>query len=121
MIHIAARIALACTLFLAAPAALAQQADTSPLSLEHRTLVRCSAAFALAAHGQQNGSEAAQAYPDLAERGQEFFVRASARVMDEAGLDRVQIAALLSQEAQQLVSDGTLHQVMPSCLALLPV
>ncbi|AKQ43127.2 hypothetical protein CP97_03620 [Aurantiacibacter atlanticus] len=109
----------------APPAALAQ--DAAPreqvampqISLEHRALLRCSAAFALIAHGQANGNEAAQAYPDMAERGREFFVRASAKVMDEAGLDRVQLEHAMSAEAQELWDTGTLDQVVPSCLALL--
>ena len=57
---------------------------------------------------------------NLAERGREFFVRASAQVMDEAGLDREQISAALSAEAQDLWDSGSLAEVMPVCLGLLP-
>ena len=49
-----------------------------------------SAAFALVANRQESGDPSVQQYPPLKERGGEFFVRASARVMDEAGLDRLE-------------------------------
>ncbi|QZH76502.1 MAG: hypothetical protein JY451_01815 [Erythrobacter sp.] len=104
---------------LALLAALNQSAPT-PLSLEHRMLLRCSAAFATVAQGQANGSAEALVYPDLRENGREFFVSASAQVMDEAGLDREQIAAALATEAQDLRGSETLEQIMPACLALLP-
>lgn len=83
-------------------------------------LLRCSAAFALVSTGQKNGNADSLRYPDLADRGREFFVRASAQVMDEAGLDRSQIAAALSAEAQDMWDNGTLDQVMPVCLNMLP-
>lgn len=98
----------------------AQTPPTPQLSLDHRMLVRCSAAFAIVAMGQENGNAEAMRYPDLSQRGREFFVRASARVMDEAGLDREQIEAALSAEAQDLWDNGTLADVMPVCLSLLP-
>ncbi len=47
---------LAISAAMAAPAA-AQEAPAAPLSLEHRMLVRCSAAFALVAHRQLLGEE----------------------------------------------------------------
>ena len=90
------------------------------LNAQQSATLRCSAAFAIVAQGQANGNTAAQAYPPLAERGREFFVRTAARLMDELQLDRAEISALVSREAQQLWDeDGLLDQVMPSCLALL--
>jgi len=102
----------------ASPPASAAQ-EQRPLSLEHRMLLRCSAAFALMAHRQADGDPAALAYPALQQRGQEFFVRSSARVIDEAGLDRATIAAALTQEAMALQEGGALEQVMPACLSAL--
>lgn len=104
---------------LAAAPLQAQPAPSSELSLEHRMLLRCSAAFALVAQRQAAGEAAALAYPPLRERGGEFFVRASARVMDEAGLDRAGITAALTEEARELLKDGTLTAVMPVCLSAL--
>ena len=82
-------------------------------------LLRCSAAFALVAYRQGTGDAEAAQYPPLKERGSEFFVRASARVMDEAGLDRAAVTAALQGEAQALLQGGTLAAVMPACLSAL--
>lgn len=112
------------TTLIASTLVLAQAAPapdlTGPeLSLQQRTSLRCAAAFALVAEGQANGNEAAKAYPAMGQRGKEFFVRASAQVMEETGLSRAQIGALLSQEAQSLWDNDTLTDVMPGCLLLL--
>ena len=82
-------------------------------------LLRCSAAFALVAWRQETGDAAAAEYPPLKERGSEYFVRASAKVMDEAGLDRNAIDEALRAEAQALLQRGTLTAVMPVCLSAL--
>ena len=103
---------------LVAPAA-AQVAPPPQLSFEHRMLLRCSAAFALVAYRQDTGDASAQQYPPLKERGSEFFVRASARVMDEAKLDRAGIGEALKAEAQTLLQGGTLAAIMPVCLSAL--
>jgi len=103
---------------LAVPAAGFAQAPQ--LTLEHRMLLRCSAAFAITANRQASGDAEALTYPALAARGREFFVRASARVMDEAGLDRTAVAQALEAEARDLVANSALAQVMPVCLSLLP-
>jgi len=103
----------------AAPPPAAQQGGAQALSLEHRMLLRCSAAFALMAHRQAAGDQAAQAYPPLQQRGQEFFVRASVRVIDEAKLDREGVTAALTAEALELQEGNTLEQVMPACLSAL--
>ena len=105
-------------MLLAVPAS-AQVAAPRELSLEHRMLLRCSAAFALVANRQETGDAEAGRYPPLKERGSEYFVRASARVMDEAGLDRNAVGAALRAEAQALLQDGMLAAVMPACLSAL--
>ena len=104
---------------LTAPAT-AQIAEPQPqLSLEHRMLLRCSAAFALVAYRQEAGDASASQYPPLKERGSEYFVRASARVMDEAGLDRAAVADALQAEARTLLQGNSLAAVMPVCLTAL--
>ncbi|MHA6332092.1 hypothetical protein ACXYL9_00285 [Qipengyuania sp. CAU 1752] len=108
------------TTLIASTLAFTAQAPAEPqLSLQQRTSIRCSAAFAIVAKGQEAGNSEALAYPDLSERGKEFFVRASAQTMEEAGLTRDQISAVLSAEAHTLWDDGTLANVMPGCLLLL--
>jgi hypothetical protein len=84
---------------LAAPAA-AQEPPR--FTLEHRMLLRCSAAFAIVAAEQQRGVSTALAYPPLGERGREYFVRASVRLMDELALTREQVAASLRSEVAAL-------------------
>ena len=58
-------------------------------------------------------------YPLLAARGREFFVRSNAQLMDEAGLDRAAIEARLRAEADAIVAEGSLDEIMPPCLLLL--
>jgi len=89
------------------------------LSLEQMTAMRCSAAFAIVSRRQQQGDSRALAYPPLSERGREFFVRSSARIMDENNISREAVAALLQAEAQKLETGGAVDQIMPSCLLLL--
>ncbi len=84
---------------LAAPAAAQQQ---PAFTLEHRMMLRCSAAFALVAAEQQRGNASALAYPPLGERGREYFVRASVRLMDDLKLSREQVEASLRTEVEGL-------------------
>ncbi|MBB3033766.1 hypothetical protein [Alteriqipengyuania lutimaris] len=102
----------------AAPPASTEKEAVS-LPADQQGAIRCSAAFALIAERQRLGEEAALEYPPLAERGREFFVQASARVMDESELDRAAISAQLRSQAQSIVAEGTLDQIMPPCLMLL--
>ena len=103
---------------LAAPAA-AQVAAPRELSLEHRMMLRCSAAFALVAHRQETGDASVQQYPRLKERGSKYFVHASAKVMEQAGLDRPAITTALQAEARALLQGQTLAAIMPVCLSAL--
>lgn len=108
---------------LAAILAAASPAPAAPppveLSLEDRTLLRCSAAFAIVAHGQSVGEEAALAWPQLGTRAREFFVRALAQLIDRTGLDRDGVAQLARDEAGGLQERGEVGQVMPGCLVIL--
>lgn len=106
-------------LLLTVPATAQVAAPPPRLTLEHKMLLRCSAAFALIAYRQEAGHAEVQQYPPLKERGSEFFVRASARVMEEAGLDRAAISQALEAEARTLLQGGTLTAVMPVCLSAL--
>lgn len=89
------------------------------LSQENAALLRCSAAFALVSYGQENGNEAALRWPVLDPRGQEFFVRSLAKLMDDTGLSRDEISQLASAEAQRLLDEDQVDQVMPACLLML--
>ncbi len=102
-----------------ATAPLAEPAAAPQLNLEQRMLLRCSAALALLANRQESGAEWALAYPAVGERGREFFVGASARVADEAQLTDDQLASQLRSEAEELVQEDLLPDIMPVCLRLL--
>ena len=94
-----------------------EQGPPGPLSLQQSTALKCSAAFALGAAMQARGE--GSEWPRLAERGREFFVRASAQIMDETGRTRDQVAAELSGKAKQLGEPGALAAAMGPCLLLL--
>ena len=106
---------------------LAQQPEPAALTLEQTMLLRCSAMFAIVAGEQQRGVSRALAYPPLAERGQEFFVRAGARLMDERHLSREQLEAAMRTEAAELLQGSArspeparfVDGVMQPCLAAL--
>ena len=108
---------------LTAPAMVAAQNDITkldvPLTLQERTALKCSAAFAMVAHGQDADNAATRAFPPMQIRGREYFVRIAARMMDERGLDRQQVAMLMRAEAQTLVEEESELAIMPGCLALL--
>jgi HEAT repeat protein len=97
----------------------AQAGPAPSLDAEQQALVRCAAAFALVSHGQDIGNEAAGKWPKLGERGREFFVRSLALLMDQTGLGREGIAALVAEEAQRLWDTGETDKVMPACLLML--
>ncbi len=109
-------------LLLATPLAAQEPAPTPApaLSLEQRMLLRCSAAFALVANRQQSGEEWALAYPPLDRNGRDFFVEASASLLDETQMSQDTLEQLLRVEAQQLLDQELLQAVMPVCLSLLP-
>ncbi|MBD59337.1 MAG: hypothetical protein CL808_04350 [Citromicrobium sp.] len=103
----------------AAPPASAAVQTPSPLPADQQGALRCSAAFALIADRQRQGDEAALAYPPLGERGREFFVQSGARLMDDAGLTRETIALRMRVEANRILEEGSLDEIMPPCLLLL--
>ncbi len=90
-----------------------------PLTAEHRTLLRCSAAFAVASHRTPKGENVAGATPSLTERGREYFVRAGAELIDHSGLTREALVALLEEQARQLSDPDELAAAMPGCIASL--
>src|SRR5688572_5144194 len=109
---------------LAAPAA-AQEPPR--FTLDQRMLLRCSAVFAIVAGEQERGFAAARAYPPLGERGREYFVRSSARLMDDLQLTREQVEASLRAEVGALQKAsiesadpaGYVDSVMQPCLSAL--
>lgn len=111
-------LAASCTIC-ALPITAQDSAAAPHFSLEQKMLLRCSTAFALTAQAQSEGDAQALQHPPLANKGNEFFVRSMARVMDEAKLSRDQVIAQVVLEREELQQDDMLEQVMPACLQLL--
>ena len=82
---------------------LAQATTGAPplpkLTLEQSSALRCSVAFGLVHQAQRAGDGSASDYPVMAQRGQEFFVRTTARLMDETGADRETVPSLFAENA----------------------
>lgn len=110
---------LAIAFMQATPAIPAVPSLPPRLSLEQQAALRCSAAFAMVAQGQEARNTEALQYPAMAERGREFFVRSSARIMEETQMSREHLAQALAYEAQELRTDGKLGTAMTPCLLLL--
>lgn len=86
----------------ALPAAAQTPAPSPKLTLAQETSLRCSAAFGLIAYDQKRAAPGANAFPPLATRGREFFVRTTARLMDETGASRETVQALLKVRVDEL-------------------
>ena len=121
MIQFLAPLALAPLMFLQGAPLVdpALPGAAPPMSLEQQAALRCSAAFALVAAGQDRGNVAALEYPPLGQRGKEFFVRSMAQVMDDTGMTREQVSRLVGQSAQELRDGNGIGDAMPACLLLL--
>jgi hypothetical protein len=109
----------ALALALAAPSLAQQSAPAPQLTDDQRVLLHCSATFALVATRQKAKDPQALAFPDVTERGREYFVRAMVQLMDQAGLDEAAIRSLATAEASRLLEPTTLYKQMPACLASL--
>jgi hypothetical protein len=102
-----------------APSSSAQAVELRPLPLEQQAALKCAAAVAVTAQLQAAGRSEALNYPPMAERGQEFFVRTIAKLIDESALSREAIANQLEQEALVFQDPKQLDATMPACLLML--
>ncbi|WP_369026186.1 hypothetical protein [Qipengyuania sp. RANM35] len=102
------------------PAPTAPAPTLESLSLEQRTSLRCSVGFAIVNRLQGDGSPEGTKYPPLGERGREFFVRSTAKLMEDTGADRAAVGDLVNAQIAELVADeGQLDAILPGCIALL--
>lgn len=85
------------------PLAVAGGAKTGEprLSLGQETALRCSALFAVISAEQARNAPAAAALPRLGSRGREYFVRTTARLMDETGMVREQVKVLMTARVRE--------------------
>lgn len=93
--------------------------DLPKLSLAQSAALRCGVVFATGARMQADGSPAAAAWPPLATRGKEYFVRVFARLMDDTGASREILNGMAMREADGLRASGEVGKAMPACLQLL--
>lgn len=106
----------------AAPAsgpAVAAQPALPALTPPQAEALRCGVVFALGNRMQMDRKPAAAAWPPLAVKGREFFVRTSARIIDETGAARDSIGNLAAAQAAALKDDAAVAAAMPGCLVLL--
>lgn len=95
--------------------------DLAQLPVGEAAAPRCGVVFAIVEGLQQAGNEGAKQWPDLASsNGREFFVRAMAKLMDDRGLDREQVEALVHREVENLSGDdrNRIDELMPPCLLM---
>src|SRR3569623_2136960 len=109
---IAATLALAATSAFA-PRPVPPSATVPQLTDDQRTLLHCSATFAIVSGRQHAGDKAALAFPDVTARGREYFVRALVELLDQAHLDHDTVARMVQAEAAQLQDSPDLLKGMP--------
>ena len=95
--------------------------EVPPLTLEQQTHVRCALAFAVVAAAQSEGEEWVAGYPAMDVRGEEFFVRTMAKIMEDERFTRAVVNQLIQQESDPIREGGRdkVQDMMPPCLALL--
>lgn len=95
-------------------------APTEPvLTAPQAAALRCGIVFALGAKLQEGNSPLAAGWPPLATRGKEYFVRVTARLMDDTGASRETISAMAMHQVPALSDPAATAGAMPGCLPLL--
>ncbi len=104
--------------FLAALTLAAAPAEPT-LTPPQAQALRCGVVFALGARMQADKSPLAEDWPALTIRGKEYFVRVTARLMDDTGASRETISAMAMRHAPALSDPAATAAAMPGCLPLL--
>jgi hypothetical protein len=99
------------TLALPSPALAA-----APLTPAQQFKLHCGMVFATIAAVQEQKDPRGKAYPPMAERGREYFMRAVNGVMQSTGMTQDEVKALLWAQAQELARQGELEKAAPLCL-----
>lgn len=93
---------------------------TPVLTSDQQVAMDCAVAFGLLAGNQREGRPGASRWPAMGPRHREFFVRVSAKLIDDYGIGRMQITNLARASARRFAADPEkLDAAMPGCLALL--
>jgi hypothetical protein len=105
--------------FLAAVALAAAPTAEPTLTPPQAAALRCGVVFALGAKLQADKAPLAASWPALTTRGKEYFVRVTARLMDDTGASRDTLAAMAMRQVPALSDPAALGAAMPGCLPLL--
>lgn len=101
--------------FTLAAAPAAEPALTPPQA----EALRCGVVFALGAKLQADKAPVAARWPALGTRGKEYFVRVTARLIDDTGASRETLAAMAMRQVPALGDPAAVAAAMPGCLPLL--
>lgn len=102
------------------PAAPAPPVAIPVLTLEQSSALKCGVGFAMAEQIRGEDGRVSPPSPELRTRGREFFVRGAARIMDQTGASREEIAALVAAQSAELrANPEQIDAMMPACLLLL--
>lgn len=107
----------------ASPAPAAPEANAvvtiDMLPIEQAAGARCAIAFATVSRWQKTGDARGQGYPDIeAAGGREFFVRVMAKLMEDTGLGREDIAVLSARALEDYETPegaARIKAMMPAC------
>ena len=105
--------------FLAAVTLAAAPAEEPVLTPPQAEALRCAVAFAIGAKLQEDKSPLAAGWPDLTTRGKEYFVRATAKLMDDTKASRETLTAMVMRQMRALIVPGDTAAAIPGCLPLL--
>lgn len=108
-------LTLLAALTLAAAPADAEPALTGPQA----AALRCGVVFAIGARLQADKSPLAVGWPELGKRGIEYFVRVTAKLMDDTGASREVLSRMAMREVPALADPAAVAAAMPGCLPLL--
>ena len=105
--------------FLAALTLAAAPAAEPVLTPPQAAALRCGIVFALGAKMQADKVPLAAGWPPLDTRGKEYFVRVTAKLMDDTGASREVLAAMAMRQVAALSDPRATAAAMPGCLPLL--
>ena len=81
--------------------------------------LRCGVVFALGARLQAENLPIALGWPPLGTRGKEYFVRVTAKLMDDTKASREMLSAMAMRQVPSLGTPSAIAAAMPGCLPLL--
>jgi hypothetical protein len=105
--------------FLAAATLAAAPAAEPALTPPQAAALRCGVVFAVGAKLQEQNLPLALGWPPLAKRGREYFVRVTAKLMDDTGASRETLSAMAMRHVPALSTPAVVAAAMPGCLPLL--